>query len=83
MTLAYDLGLTTDEFDAIPWAFLGSELAEQTYAEWPMAPTARRLSVPSRADRHRQQRICLQRTAGTRDGRSGTPMLSGPKDLAG
>jgi uncharacterized protein YqjF (DUF2071 family) len=32
----YGLQLTTDEFNTIAWGFLGSEFAEQTYADWPM-----------------------------------------------
>ena len=32
----YGLELTTDEFDAIAWGFLGSEFAEQIHADWPM-----------------------------------------------
>jgi hypothetical protein len=28
--------LTTSQLDAIAWDFLGSEFAEQIYADWPM-----------------------------------------------
>ena len=36
MAPAGDVELTTSQLDAIAWDFLGSEFAEQIYADWPM-----------------------------------------------